>query len=265
MNLVAQRGIALVLVLWIIALLTSMATSLVVTTRTELSLARNRLNEAELRALSDAAVNMVAFRLASTVDEDHWFPDGSPHQWEFNGKTMEIKLYNEGSRIDLNHASNTTLIGLFKAVDIAETDAAQLANALIDWRDPDDASTFPGGGESSDYKAKGRPYGSKNAPITSIAELRLILGFTPEVIASIIDAITLHGNGDSILQDYAPPLVLAALGITAPPIPAIGAQRNLGGPVYRVQVKVVDEALMQETIFRRGGRGGSQITIVERH
>lgn len=265
MNLISQRGIALVLVLWVIALLTSMASSLVVTTRTELSLARNRLAEAELRALSDAAVTMIAFRLMSTEEQDRWFPDGNPHQWEFNGKMVEIKLYNEGSRIDINRASNTTLIGLFKAVDIAEIDASKLANAIIDWRDTDDASTFPGGGESPDYKAAGRPYGSKNAPIASIAELRLILGLTPEIIALIIEAITLHGNGDSILQDYAPPLVLAALGITAPPIPPSGTQRNIGGPVYRVQVKVLDQSLMQETIFRRGGRGGSHITIIERH
>lgn len=260
----SQHGIALVIVLWVIALLTTMATSLVITTRTELSLARNRLAEAQLRAFADAAVTTVAFRLASPEEEDQWIPDGTPHEWSFGNTTTEIKIFNEGSRIDLNRASNTTLTGLFKAVDISVSEAEQLANCIIDWRDGDDATTFPGGAEAPEYKAAGRSYGSKNAPFTTVAELRLVLGLTPEIITLIADAITLHGNGDSILQDYAPPLVLAALGITTPPTIPTTVPRNLGGPVYRVQIKIPGEGLIQEIIFRRGGRAPSPITIIER-
>jgi general secretion pathway protein K len=154
------------------------------------------------------------------------------------------------------------LTNLFKAVDIDAIEAEKLTNCLVDWRDGDDSTTFPGGAESADYKSFGRSYGSKNGPLTTLAELRLILGFTPQIITAIADAVTLHGNGNNVLPDYAPPLVLTALDITTPPTPSIPP--NIGGPIYRVQVKFVDEGLTQEIIFKRGGRGIAPLTVIER-
>ena len=114
----SQAGIALVLVLWVIALLSVMALAAVSTSRTEINLVRNRVDEARMRALAEAGVSMAVLRLRSTQEEDHWYPDGLPNSWQFAGQEMQIRIYNESSRVDLNKASQQVLLDLIAAVEM---------------------------------------------------------------------------------------------------------------------------------------------------
>jgi len=259
----AQGGIALVLVLWVIALLTTMAAAVVMTARTDAYLAHNRVAEAQIRALSEAAITLVALRLRSPEDSDHWLPDGAPHLWEFAGRGLEIRLYNEGSRIDLNGAPDTLLAGLLRAVGVAAADAERLGKAIIDWRDPDDEAQFQGA-ESAEYHAAGLPYGSKNAPFATVEELRLVLGFTPELVRALADHVTVNGSGGAVLQEYADPVVLAALDVPPPVDTPLGEPRSLGGPVYRIMVRALDGGPTLEALFRLGGVGGAPATLLWR-
>ena len=61
-----QTGIALVLVLWIISLLTVMALGLTTTQRTESALTQNQLDGARFRAMAEAAINLTVLNLLST-------------------------------------------------------------------------------------------------------------------------------------------------------------------------------------------------------
>ena len=258
-----QGGIALVLVLWVIALLTTMAAAVVMTARTDVYLAHNRVAEARIRALSEAAITLVALRLRFPEDSDRWWPDGTLHPWVFAGQGLEIRLYNEGSRIDLNGAPNTLLAGLLRAVGVAAADAERLSTAIVDWRDPDDEAQFQGA-ESGEYHAAGLPYGSKNAPFASTEELRLVLGFTPELVRALADHVTVNGNGGAVLQEYADPVVLAALDVPPPVAAPSEEHRSLGGPVYRIQVRALDGGPTLEALFRLGGPGGAQTTLLWR-
>lgn len=249
-----------------------MASSVVMTARTDMALVRNHSAAARLRAATEAATTIVAFRLQSQAPEDHWLPNGATHLWSFDGQDLEISLYNEGSLIDLNGASQETLVKLFQAVELPLLTAQELAGAIIDWRDMDDIANTPGA-ETSEYKAAGRSYGSKNANFDSIAELRLVLGFNPEIISLISTALTTHGTGDTVLLDYAPPLVQTALGtndfLTSPnqqqQQQGFSADTvNLGGPIYRIQVRSTSGGPMQKLIFRLGGSMGANYTIIER-
>jgi general secretion pathway protein K len=60
-----------------------------------------------------------------------------------------------------------------------------LVGALVDWIDADDIPTGTGGAESSYYRGLEKPYASRNGPMETIAELRLVKGFTDEVLLKL--------------------------------------------------------------------------------
>jgi general secretion pathway protein K len=71
----------------------------------------------------------------------------------------------------------------------------ELADALIDWLD---SNEDPGqyGAESSYYQSLDHPYPAKNAPIDTLEELSLIMGFDGETMKKLVPHVTLFGNGD---------------------------------------------------------------------
>ncbi|MEY6432703.1 type II secretion system protein GspK [Thioalkalicoccus limnaeus] len=210
------RGIALVLVLWVIALLTVMALGLTATQRTETSLTRNHVDTVRFRALAEAAVHYALLHLSAPVpvewrqSSEIWAADGWPRTWIFAGETLEVRVFHEASRIDLNHASGERLEALLHALDIPPDEATALANRILDWRDPDDLRRLDGA-EDSDYEAAGRPYGSKDGPFSSVAELQQILGMTPPLYRAIEPAVTVDIGSDQVDEELASALVLAAL------------------------------------------------------
>lgn len=270
-----NHGIALVLVLWVIALLTVVALSVVSLTRTETQLTRNRLDQARLNAMSEAALSMAALRLNSGDEEDVWYPDGSPREWSFAGTPVEIRLYNEPSRIDLNMASDTLLEKLLIALGESGTDAATLTKRIMDWRDKDDSERALGA-EDASYKAEGMPFGSADQPFRSVAELGQVLGIRADLLAAMKPHVTVHGGTARVDREYASPLVQAVLADQSIDRTVRNPQdqdsdggddqddasrQNRGGPVYRLRVRL-QEGAASETLFRNGGRNG--ITLIWR-
>jgi general secretion pathway protein K len=70
---------------------------------------------------------------------------------------------------------------LFQRLGIDPT----LVGAIIDWIDVDDIPTGSGGAESSYYRGLEKPYSARNGPMETIAELRLLKGFTDEVLLKL--------------------------------------------------------------------------------
>ena len=274
----SQGGIALVLVLWVIALLSVMALAAVSTSRTEINLVRNRLDEARMRALAEAGVSMAVLRLRSTQEEDHWYPDGMVNRWQFAGQEVQIQIYNESSRIDLNKSSEQVLVDLIAAAEIEEADANAIVAALLDWRDPDQSARQQGA-EDPDYRGDGLPYGAKDNNFDSAAELGLVLGVSKELSRFLEPHLTVHSRRSQVMMEYASPLVSAVLGGTDQPQPPVMAggiagrqqgravlpeddERSLGGPVYRIRVSGNGPSV--ETLVRLGGRLGSFSVISRR-
>jgi general secretion pathway protein K len=276
-----QRGIALVLVLWVIAMMTAMALALTTTVRTESQLVRNRVEEARSRAYADAAVAMAIMRFGAGEDEDRWWPDGAPYVWSFAGQALEVRVYNESSRIDLNGVSPQVLRRLLEAVGVDEVESERLAAAIEDWRDRDDASRTLGA-EDLEYRAAGRPYGSRNGPFASSAELTQVLGMTPALYRALAPYVTVAGSGRRVDLEYASPQVQAAVGDErsaragpsgrgglpfALPRGEAGAEvpiRGLGGPLYRVRVAPLDGGPSVETLLRLGSRRSGVAEILGR-
>jgi len=254
----AQRGIALMLVLWILALLTIIAVGLTAAQRTESALARNQLAAARFDAAADAAISWAVLNLLAPAtafeDEevDPWVPDGSARPWSFAGETLEIRVFNEASRIDLNKAPRDLLEDLLSAAGLAADEASALADAIEDWRDRDDLTGL-NGAEDDDYENAGRSYGAKDGPFDSVEELQLVLGVDQALYRTLAPALTVDSNRAKPDMQFAPLLVQAALqGTTleelkkelearAEPVDSNAVVVARGGPIYRIRVTRVIE------------------------
>ena len=140
-----EQGIALVVVLWIVTLLSVMAASFAYSMRTETSLATFAMERAQARALAEAAIAYAAQKLLLQPDpESPWPVEGTPKTWRFGGGEVSISVVESTGKIDLNHANRELLAGLLSNEGLADDEIDTLLDAIEDWRDPDDLRRLQG-------------------------------------------------------------------------------------------------------------------------
>jgi general secretion pathway protein K len=222
-----QRGAALLLVMWLIALLAALVGGFAMAARIEhlqgQVLARGLVAQQAARA----GVEYALVRLADPEPRRRWQPDGRDYRWRFGSAQVLVRVIDEGGKIDLNSAQPPLLSGLFRALGLERQQAERLAGAVVDWRDPDILTQPSGGGEDRDYEAAGLPYGAKDAPFDTQAELQQVLGMTPQLYALAAPHLTVFSGRESPDPAFASAQVLTAMGLDAQ---AIVAQRQRWDP-----------------------------------
>jgi len=222
-----QRGVALVLVIWLAALLTVVAASFAFSARTDALVIRNSASMARAEAAADAGVMRAVFE-SYRIDNapEAWRRDGRAHDWAFEGAAVRIEMRDESARIDVNTASDSLLRGLLVSVGLADDEANRLVDAIADWRDPDSLKRM-NGAEESDYEAAGLGYRPANAPFQAIQELQLVLGMRPDIYRRIAPMITVYSRQTGISTSAASRDVLLAIpGITPEVVDAYLARRE---------------------------------------
>jgi general secretion pathway protein K len=214
-----QRGIALILVLWLTILLTVIGGSFAYGMRNEALAARNTLSLAQARALADGAIYRTVFELMRPKTlADVWSADGTVHAWDENGSRVVVNALDESGKIDLNTAPEGLIKGLLQtAAELDADTAARLIDVIEDWKDADDLRR-PNGAEAPDYQAAGLSYKPANAPFESVAELQRVLGMTPAIYGRIADSLTVHSRMAGINPAFASRAVLLAVPGATPEI-----------------------------------------------
>ena len=214
-----QRGIALILVLWLTILLTVIGGSFAYGMRNEALAARNSLSLAQARALADGAIYRTVFELMRPKTlADAWSADGTVHAWDENGSRVVVNALDESGKIDLNTASDGLIKGLLQtAAELDADTAARLIDVIEDWKDADDLRR-PNGAEAPEYQAAGLSYKPANAPFESVAELQRVLGMTPAIYGRIADSLTVHSRMTGINPAFASRAVLLAVPGATPEI-----------------------------------------------
>ncbi|MET0081371.1 MAG: type II secretion system minor pseudopilin GspK [Sedimenticola sp.] len=88
---------------------------------------------------------------------------------------------------------------------------ATLADALVDWMDPDQLVRYPAGAEDSTYLDRSPPYRTADRPLGDISELLLIEGFEKSVYKSLRLHVTALPEYTAINVNSATPAVLASI------------------------------------------------------
>ena len=214
-----QRGIALILVLWLTILLTVIGGSFAYGMRNEALAARNTLSLAQARALADGAIYRTVFELMRPRGLlDVWSADGTIHSWDENGSRVAVSALDESGKIDLNSAPDGLLKSLLQTAGEQDADAAgKLVDVIADWKDVDELRR-PNGAEAPEYQAAGLSYKPANAPFEAVAELQRVLGMTPAIYGRIADSLTVHSRMPGINPAFASRAVLLAIPGATPEI-----------------------------------------------
>ncbi len=214
------RGIALVAVLWVLALIAILVAGFRAQTTTATRMASAALTQSRARALADGAVHTAIARLVEQIylgrgAAGRSLPvDGTPVTFSLADGRISLAITDAGGLIDINAAEPPLLAGLLMRLGVPAGEAAVLAARIVDFRDLDDRP-LPGGAEDPDYAAAGLPFGAKDSPFDSVDELPQVLGISFSLAARMKPYVTVMNGLPQIDPLVAPPLVLEAVpGLT---------------------------------------------------
>jgi general secretion pathway protein K len=155
--------------------------------------------------------------------------DPTPEAPAFAGRALGVRLgervarvaiYEECGKIDLNTGWATLIQGLFDRMG-----APQVAQAVLDWRDPDQRPR-PGGAEDADYRSAGISHGARDGPLETIEELLQVLGMSVPLYVDLAPHVTVDCQNAGIDPLVASEQALAAVpNLIAGSLPAYLSER----------------------------------------
>ena len=128
-----QRGVALVMVLWILLLVTISTGAYTLMARMDTLEAHTILSTTKARMAAEAGINFAVLSLQDPDELSRLIADGRPYQVQYNGMTVEVQVTDERGKIDINRADEPTLTQLFQGHGLEPDDAVYLAAAVADW------------------------------------------------------------------------------------------------------------------------------------
>jgi len=256
-----ERGIALIVVLWMLALLTIIVGTFAVLARTEALQARYLFDTTDARYAAEAGLHRAVVELRNPDMETRWVADGRPYTFRFGNADVEVRVIDETGLIDINAAAQGNpelLFNLFMSIGVAERDAELLIAALQDWVDADEQARVDGA-EAAEYEAAGYPYGPANAPLGSVEELQQVIGVSWELFRALADSVTVHSGRANVNPAFAPAGVLNALpDMDAEQARLFIEERSQYHPGDQMQLSLPDGTLVNQ----RGG--GLTHTVISR-
>ncbi len=266
----SRSGSALIVAVWVIALLSLMIGSFAYEMKLESRIAsfyRQRL-KAEQIAQSGIDKARFLFAISSQIDpknpddahaEKVWFDQAKRLKEGLNVVSitdslgegeLNLTIVPEPSLINVNELKTLAdWEGVFDLGGIPEEEWPKLFDAFIDWIDPDDVPC-PDGAESDDYYLKqDKPYRAKNAPLDTVNELLLIKGFTNTYLyGGTLETPEERGHSDE------PPKTISGI---ADLLTTYGSRQvNINAASLRVLMALsldIDEPMASEIILEREG------------
>lgn len=204
------RGVALILVMWITALMAILLGSFALIARTENLEARHMFDTTTARYAALAGLERAVFEMRNPNLQTRWVPDGRVYEFGYEGAQVSVSITDESGKIDLNVADNSILVPLLMSVGVDAAKADALADAIQDWHDADDVPRAHGA-EAPQYAQAGLPYVPTNRMFQTVSEVQQVLGMTYEIFRRIEPAITVYSNARFPNAAFAPLEALRAI------------------------------------------------------
>jgi general secretion pathway protein K len=215
-----RRGIALMLVLWVVVVLAAIASGVVIAARRQVAVVSTDRARGTARYAAESGVEAVKAELRASFRRSR-SPEAQARIFERLEATVaewgerplgvarfQVAVVDLGARIDLNAADEEVLHGLFRQF-VGEDGAAALVDALEDWKDEDDGPR-EFGAEAAEYERAGSLFFPPNAPLLRLDELTRIAGFDDTLAVRLAPYVTVQGDG-LLNVNTAPETVLAAV------------------------------------------------------
>lgn len=249
-----ERGVALLLALLVLALLVALILEFDAEARREYREAAAFRDNFKASMLTRAAVQAARAVLQQDFLRDRQTGamfDGPMDLWAMPIKNYAIgdgflsaQIEDERGKLNLNDLAiesgdelkRKARIFRFKRLFEFVQIPPDLVDAIIDWVDRNEVPE-PTGAESLYYQSQRPPYRAANAPLETLGDLRLVKGFTPEIVDRLSRYVTVYPpEGEALLNlNTADPLVIQALD---PAITQTMAMEIVQGRPFRNKVEL---------------------------
>jgi general secretion pathway protein K len=206
-----ERGFVLLIVLWWLALLLFLGTQIAAATHTVVSISSNIRGRAVADATVEGAVHAAIFHILA----GDWRADGAVHVVQGMQATAEVRIDNEGNKIDPNVAPAALMQALLQECGAAPKSAEELAAAIYDWRTLD-IQRSGGTIQGRRYQAAGLNYRPPHSRFASLDELGLVLGMTQELYRCLEPHISVYALSVPSVSTTTDPVVRRALAVAYP-------------------------------------------------
>lgn len=233
----AQRGVAVITAILIVALVTSVIVAMVWQNAVRLRQMENLKEMAQAEAVGLAAVDWARAILAEDAKKnvlDHlgepWasrVPAIAAEGGEVSGKIADQQgLFNLNNLAAAGIANEPEVLAFQRLLGRLGL-PPELANALVDWIDADSAVRFSGGAEDADYLSMDPPRRAANQLLTEVSGLYRVKGYGAAVVEALRPYVTALPAATRINLNTAPleVLPLALEGGTGEDAAAIIAAR----------------------------------------
>lgn len=243
-----REGVALIIVLWVVTILSVIVLEFSFAMRTEVHIAKNFQKELQLYALAEGGIQRAIAELvhkhdpkvqqmrkalqANEIppDKREWLTDGRDYLLSFDQGACEVRIIGEGGKVNINLVSETMLRKIITNLGLKMESRDVVIDSILDWRDPDDLYRA-NGAENDYYRSLKEPYDCKNGPLDAIEELLLVKGVAPELFygkklsekregeakadqIGLKDIFSIYAPGEQIDINSAPqPVLKGVLGI----------------------------------------------------
>jgi len=186
-----RNGVAIVIVLWVVLVLSLLISGFAFTMHVETQVASYARKELKAEMLARSGVEVARMQLILHQQSATESGFDAPNQlWatnellyvdhELGEGTFNVKVTDEESKIPINGANDVQLRRLMAVLNVDPSDGDVIVDSILDWIDADDLTRL-NGAESDYYLSLSPPYRAKNAPLDRVEELLLIRGVTPEL------------------------------------------------------------------------------------
>lgn len=191
-----QSGIALLVILLIVAAVAALATQMHWQHRISMRRISNLSNVQQARQFAGGGENWAREILLEDLRDstsDHlnevWATALPPLPIDggaIQGRMQDLQAhFNINNLINRTGAINADALEQFRRLLLNLKLEPDLANAITDWLDADNYPEFPGGAEDASYSSLSHPYRTANHFITDISELRAVQGIDQQTFATL--------------------------------------------------------------------------------
>jgi general secretion pathway protein K len=242
-----SSGIALIMVLWVMAILSVVALEFSFAMRTEINITKNHKEDLQRYAMAEGGVQRAITELIykhdarlqqsrrtlsleeTPTEQREWVADGRSYTLPFDQGSCEIRIMSEAGKININMASEFLLRKVIGQLGLEGEAKDVVVDSVLDWRDTNDFYRA-NGAENDYYLSLKEPYYCKNGNLDSIEELLLVRGVTPDLYhgkkgtsegeegsadrVGLKDIFSIYAPGEQVDINSATPLVMnMVLGI----------------------------------------------------
>jgi general secretion pathway protein K len=196
----STHGIALIIVMLVITVLTVLAAGLAYSMKVETTLARNMGSEADMELVGRSGVEFARYILAQQLNipnessfdalNQKWaggpggtnqlLADVSLGNNEIGPGRFSLQIIDLERKVNINYANPEILDRTLRLMGFDPVDRSGIVDSIEDWRDRD-PNPHLNGVESDYYLTLPHPYIAKDGPVDDLSELLLVRGVTPEI------------------------------------------------------------------------------------